>query len=200
MKDLLHSCIDRFGTAPRRLSFWDRMRYLRVPRPDWIRHDPSDKLMTLFNNLPSVFIDGTVVWGHIIQANGLLFQAGDQNHPGEVVFSLHDQDRVELDDLQQIAHCLYSLKGTEPDDPELLPIADYLTDERIRVFGLAVPRSISSKYRCRISTTYFVRKHLPRHRLCMPLLPMVVNPREPLVAMPLPKKYWPEELVEWWSQ
>lgn len=199
MSTAIDECIARFGSAPRRQSLWDRLTYFRIPRPAWLRENPSDGLTALFENLPSLFTEGTVVWGHIIQANSLLFEPGVDDCPGEFVYSLEDADRVDPEHLREVAHHLYSLKGTEPEDAELTPIAEYLTDESIRVFGLPVPRAISPNLRCRISTTFFVRKHLPLRRLCNPLLPIVVYPREPYVAMPLPARYWPQPLIVWWS-
>lgn len=200
MPNPIHECIENFGPAPRRQSRWDRLTYFRVPKPLWLRQRPSDGLNTLFENLPALFTAGTVVWGHIIQANSLLFQPGADDCPGELVYSLTDAQRVDPDYLGQVAHQLFSLKGTEPADPDLAPIAEYLTNEMIRVFGLAVPKTISANLPCRISTTFFVRKHLPLRRLCTPLLPIVVNPVEPYVAMPLPARYWPQSLIDWWSR
>lgn len=199
MRNAIDECIENFGPAPRRQSWWDRLTYLRVPRPRWLPANSSDGLSTLFQNLHTLFTEGTVVWGHIIQANSLLFAPGADDCPGELVYSLADTRRVDPEDLGQVAHQLYTLKGTEPEDPELAPIANYLTDEMIRVFGLSVPRTISPNLPCRISTTFFARKHLPQRRLCTSLLPIVVHPREPYVAMPLPSRYWPQPLVDWWS-
>ena len=200
MHDLITECARNLGTAPRDFSLWDRLTYLHVAKPLWLRTDPADGLTILFRHMPRLFREGTVVWGHIIQANQLMFQEGKDNCPGELVYTLADAREVEPEYLQQVARELYSLKGTEPDDQQLAPIAEYLTDELIRVFGLAVPPVVSPGIRCRISTTFFVRKHLPGQRLCTPLLPIVVNPRDPHVAMPLPERFWPEELAEWWSQ
>ena len=162
--------------------------------------DSSDELTTLFQNLPALFTKGIVVWGHIIQANRLMFEPGIFNCPGELVYSLADPSRVRPERLQQVATRLQELKGSDTQDPELAPIADYLTDEQIRVFGLRVPKKISPQLSCRISTTFFVRKHLPQKRICQMLMPIVVNPESPHVAMPLPARYWPEPLVEWWSE
>lgn len=199
MSNAIQECIENFGHPPRRQSLWNKLTYFRIPKPAWLRTNPSDALTTLFDNLPTLFTEGTVVWGHVIQANSLLFEPGAFDCPGELVYSLEDARRVDADYLREVAHTLYSLKGTEPDDPELTPIAEYLTDEMIRVFGLPVPRAISPNLRCRISTTFFVRKHLPLRRLCNLLLPIVVYPREPYVAMPLPERYWPQPLIDWWS-
>ena len=165
-----------------------------------LKQNPQDKLTTLFDHLPQVFTEGTVVWGHIIQANVLMFKPGADNCPGELVYSLDRKRQVQPQYLQELAANLFRLKRTSPDDAELAPIADYLTDEYIRVFGLKVPRSVSPSVPCRISTTFFVRKHLPQKRLCKSLLPIVVLTEKPHVAMPLPECYWPKKLLEWWSQ
>ena len=200
MHDLLSECTENFGVAPRHISLWDRLTYLRIAKPHWLREDPSDKMLTYFENFSEVFTEGVVVWGHVIQANRILFEDGPDNAPGEVVYSLHDSAQATPEHLRRVAYSLGLLKHTEPENPELAPIAEYLTNQRIRVFGLRVPIKISRRVRCRISTTYFVRKHLPNRRLCSPLLPLVVNPRAPFVAVILPERYWPEEFAEWWTQ
>lgn len=199
MANPIHECIENFGPAPRRLSLWDRLTYFRIARPSWLRRNPSDRLKSLFDNFYMLFTKGTVVWGHIIQANRLLFQPGVSDCPGELVYSLADAERVNPDRLRHVAKQLFDLKGTVPQDSELAPIAEYLTNERIRVFGLPVPKTLSPNLRCHISTTFFVRKHLPQRRLCNPVLPIIVNSIEPYFAMPLPARYWPQQFIERWS-
>ena len=194
----LSGCIENFGEAPRRFCLRDRLGYLRLPKPLWLCLDPFDELRTLFRNHRTLLADGKVVWGYIVQANYLLHEEGNDNCPGEIVYSLDEGNGVDHIYLGQLASELFALKGTRPSDPELLRIAEYLTDEEIRVFGLSVPSSISVAH-CQLSTTLFVRKHLPKRHLRAPLLPVVVNPKEPYVVMPLPERYWPEDLVEWWS-
>jgi hypothetical protein len=200
MRDALHRCRSNFGEAPRRFSVWERLTYLRVPTPLWLRVHPADGLATLFRNLDSLYSDGTVVWGHVVQANSQLFEPGKRNLPGELVYSIEDRDIVEPGDLGDVAEALFELKGTTPDDPGSKAIADYLTDERVRVFGLPVPHSVSPSVRYRMSTVYFVRKHLPQGRLCSPLLPLLVHGREPHVALVLPERYWPRDFAAWWAE
>ena len=74
MSDPIRECIENFGPAPRTLPLWDRVTYLRVPRPQWLRAYPTDRLRILFQHMGSLWRDGTVVWGHIVQANTLLFE------------------------------------------------------------------------------------------------------------------------------
>lgn len=197
-QDSLRRCRENFDAAPRAFSLWDRMGYLRLPQPLWLRLDPTEPLKTLCQHQRTLLAEGTVVWGYIVQANYRLSQVGNDHCPGELVYSLDEDSDVDHVYLGHVAESLGSLKGTTPADPELLRIAEYLTDETIRVFGLAVPASISLVPRCQISTTLFVRKHLPNRRLCAPLLPVVVSPRQPYVVLPLPARYWPEELLAWW--
>lgn len=197
---MIDDCINNFGPAPRRLSLWNRLTYFRIPQPNWLVDNPSDRLTTLFQNLPVLFSEGIVVWGQIIQANRLMFEPGIHNCPGDLVYSLTDPRRVTPEQLHVVAVRLGQLKGTTPQHPDLAPIAKYLTNERIRVFGLPVPQRISPNLSCHISTTFFVRKHLPRNRICRSLMPVVVNPESPHVAMPLPARYWPKPLIDWWSE
>ena len=62
---------------------WDRLTYWRVPKPLWLRLSPSDNLTTLFRRMKRLFREGVVVWGHLIQANALLYEDGSDNCPGE---------------------------------------------------------------------------------------------------------------------
>lgn len=198
MQDIIEQCHRRFRAPPRRLPLLDRFSYLRIPQPEWLREDPSDALKILFDNLGTTYKHGRIVWGHLIQANNLMFEDGEVSCPGELLYSLDDNERADPQVMSGIARQLYALKGTSPSNAELLSIADYLADEMIRVYGLRVPPTISPDYRCRISTTYFYRQHLPGGRLMASMMPILVNPREPYVALPLPGRYWPESLLSWW--
>lgn len=200
MDEILFDCQANFGDAPRSFSLWDRLTYLRMPRPLWLRANPTDDLRLLFKHLPKLLTSGVVIWGHIIQANRLLFSHGTADCPGEFVYCLDDPRTVDVVDLVNAAMQIGSLKGTRPRDPKLRPIAEHLTNEYTRVFGLPVPSSFCPYGRYQISTTQFFRKHLPRRKICKPLLPLIVSRRKPRVVLPLPERYWPEEFVEWWVQ
>lgn len=60
------------------------------------------------------------VWGNIVQANRLMFEVGNDDCPGELVYSIDDSDRIEPLDLQDVANSLRALTGTKPADPESL--------------------------------------------------------------------------------
>lgn len=172
---------------------------MKLAKPDWLKHYPDDKLNQIFESENRIFQEGTVVWGHVIQANAAMFEDGDEDYPGELLFSLEDPRKVDCRELKNLASKIFSLKGATPDHPELAHIADYLTDELIRVFGLEVPRVLSPSLKCHISTTLFLRKHLPNGRLSSSLMPIVVSKSQPMIALPLPERFWPESLKEQWG-
>lgn len=197
MEKSLQACRENFGPPGRTFSFWERLFYLRVKRPRWCSDD--DELSTFFRHKDRLLENGVVVWGHIVQANRLLFSPGRDNCPGEVVYVPNTKTVVDPEELSAVASKLFDLKGTEPDDPGLASFARYLTDEMIRVYGLRVPSSVSPRLTCAVSTVFFARHHLPERRLCSPLLPIIVNLEKPRVVMPLPARYWPAKLIQWWS-
>ena len=201
-QQIIEQCIENFGAAPRTISLWDRLGYWRIVRPEWLYHHPNDGMETFFLNLKELRRNGRVVWGRFIQANSLLFAPGVDDCPAEVVYSLDESNSILVEELDRIAGSLYALKHTQPDDPELAPIADYLTKEVVRVYGMPVPKSISPRHACRISTVYVVRKQLPspRRKLSQLLIPIIVAPNPPHVALPLPSRYWPEALIDWWNR
>ena len=199
MNDLISACRRNFHEAPRRFSFWARRGDLRLPLPDYLVRHPEDRLNLFFEHYWDTLEHGEVVWGHVIQANDNLFTDGSYDHPGEVVYSLEDSDKVDPRELARVARQLYALKGQPQEQEGQARIADYLADEMERVFGLRVPMAIGNKLRYRISTTYFVRKHLPQKRLCASLFPIVVRPSNPFVVVVLPSAYWPEALLKRWD-
>ncbi|MBX3443823.1 MAG: hypothetical protein KF774_15550 [Planctomyces sp.] len=196
---VLAKCAKNVGESPRRISLWDRLTYWRVARPPWLKS--GNELETVFQNLASLRRDGVVLWGHIVQANELMFSPGPYNCPGDVVYSLDAGQRADPIELGEVAHALFSLKHTKPADRDLAAIADDLTSECTPNFGKRIPSAISPVLSCRMSSIYFVRKHLPgpAHCLTRPVLPIIVLPTPPHVAMVLPSRYWPRMLVEWWQ-
>ncbi|ODA32765.1 hypothetical protein A6X21_20760 [Planctopirus hydrillae] len=190
---------EAMGLSPRRFSLWNRWTYLHVPPPDWLRERPADELKTYFRWLPRTFRYGKVVMGCVIQANQYAWEKESFDVPGEVVYSLMDAEWVTDDDLLEVAKRLFKLKGASPQKSDSKEIADYLTNQRIRVFGLPVPREIYPRYHFQISTIMFVRKHMPEQRICSKVLPLIVYPNEPYVATIVPMKYWPEDYIKQWT-
>ena len=195
----LAQCRKSFGPGPRKFSLSQRMTYLRIPRPQWLLDRSDDHLAELFNNLDRLYSEGVVVWGCVIDAHGPMFDKGKDDCTGELVYSIDQPDHEDLDELQDVARRVFRLKQTKPRDPEIASIARHMTSASSRVFGAVLPAELSPKLTCRVSSTYFVRKHLPKRRLCGDLMPIIVSPTAPHLALPLPAKFWPGDVLDWWA-
>lgn len=196
MDDPFDEIADRIGTAPRRFRWWTRLTYLHVPKPSWLTAD--DELHTFFHNLPQVWRHGLLTWGQVVQANHTASEPGRHNFPGDILYSLDWIPQVPAFRLAEIAYACFDLKVQSPADPELALVATHLSRERNRTYGTPVPSAIAPDLRCRISCTYFVRKHLPDGKLCFPLVPILVNSTSPCVIATVPGKYWPTRFADWW--
>ncbi len=194
---MLEKCEANFGDAPRRLPMSDRIDYLKI-RLMWLVLMNGNKLNIQHRRAFRALRKGIVVWGHIVQANRLLFETSEINCPANVVYSLEDRHKVTPEYLEQLAHQLFSLKGKRRSDPQEAKFSANLANERTPAYGWPVPKSLSPDVRCRMSSTFFLRKFLPGQRLCGSLLPIVVNPEKPLIVVPLPGRYWPDELLNHW--
>ncbi|MFJ2061185.1 hypothetical protein ACIOMM_35435 [Streptomyces sp. NPDC087908] len=112
-------CRAALGEAPRRRFFWfDKFRYLRIPRSDWAeREDPLAEILKAQHIL---LAESRLVWGAFVQANSALFERGRDDLPAAVI---HSPDTAVFNDspdlLLDIAQELYRLKGTRQQDPEL---------------------------------------------------------------------------------
>lgn len=164
--------------------------------PSWIEGDRMGEHFTDFKELME---NGEIIWGVVIQANSLLFSEGDDDCPGELVYSC-EPGFDDLKALIEIKDKIADLKGTEPEDPRLNEIAFYLTDEMVRVFGLDVPESIAGSLKCKISTTFFMRKHFPDRVLSRGIMPILVYEKgENTYATVVPSDFWPEYFTDWWE-
>jgi hypothetical protein len=196
-REVLATCRSDLGPAPRSYGLWDRLTYLRINRPAWAAKDP---LGNYFDNRDSLLRDGVVVWGHLVQANQQLFSPGPNDCPGEVVLCPDPKIVVDPAALQEVSRRIGRLKGTTPADAALAKIAHHLTNERTRVFGLPVPKSVSPTFPAVLCTIFFQRKHLPTGKLTGSLFPMLVMPQPPRYAMVVPGRYWPAALADFWSR
>lgn len=158
--------------------------YLSLRAPHWI---DDDRLSLWYEQYPKLFRGGRLVWGVVVQANSSMFKDGDNACPGEVLYD----PRGVLSPAQLIfvARNIYAYKGGQPPDPRIAFIAAYLSHELSRVFGLKVPRALSSDD-LRISTTMFVRQHLPGNKLNSWMVPLWINDGCPGIVAVLPERFW----------
>lgn len=180
----------------RSFGFFERLFYLRIKRPIWC--DATDDLYTLFENKNNLINYGNIVWGCIVQANNSLFQKGYFNCPASVVFHPDPNAHPDLNDLSSAADKMFRLKGKSPDDEHLRKIANMLTDELERSFGIPVPKEFCSSYQLYEASTFISRKHLPNGILNKGVFPMLISHCSPYWCIPLPSKYWSKSMIDYW--
>lgn len=200
--EMLNECRNAFGDTPRSFSFWERWKYLRITKPDWLKNanPTSDQLVELLNNQTEIFFNGCLVWGQIVQANSLLFEPGKHNCPALVVYGADPEGQMDPRLLEDVAQKSFRLKGTQPRELDKQNIANHLTDEMSRPMGVPVPRSICSIGDLMISTTFCARHHFPKRQLCAGIFPLVCHASNPSWVLPLPERYWAKRLTDWWCE
>lgn len=178
------------GTPPRKRSWLARRRLRLIREPKWFAHEPNHSLGAFMAGERNLMQRGEVVPGAIVQANRLLWSAGDDAHPAELVYCL-DPD-VALERMPELAHELFELKGTEPDEHTPRFIADHLANERTSVRGVRLPLDLAGHREVFESSTMVYREHLPKGHLDGNRYPVLVCPSSH-VAMILPHDLWSSE-------
>ena len=190
MSVLLAKTRAAFGPAPRTIRTWDHV----VP-PSWMSHD--DPLRKSFDRARDLMVHGDIVWGHIVQANTLLFSPGDADCPADVLFGSNPSDDLSPQRLQAAASAAMALKGTRPVDEGLHRVAAALTDEMSRHPGLDLPDALTRGAPMRMAVIMVHRVYLPLRYLAFSALPLVVSRARDAVML-LPVRHWDESLVRAW--
>lgn len=144
---------------------------------------------------------GIVVWGHIVQANSLLFQKGKKNHSAAIVYSLDPIFNSNLTQLSRIAWELYELKERHIEHPEVIDfkaIANAITNETDCLFNIRIPESIAFDRVVYYTTIAVYRQDLPTKCLRNNWFPLLIAPGITENALVLPAKYWHNNLVRAW--
>ncbi|HEY0584970.1 MAG TPA: hypothetical protein VGD52_02465 [Pseudoduganella sp.] len=163
--------------------------YLVPQRPSWADGDDID---LWFQNVGALFHGGRLVWGLITQANYLMWQEGSAGCPGEVLYDLRGIQGA--DELVPLATAVSAYKCTRPLDHRLAFLADHMTAETTRSFGLPLPLRLSSAD-LRMTTIFFERKHLPGGYLHSSPVPLLIHDAYPGIVTVLPHRFWTAEVT-----
>lgn len=188
---ILDECRERFGAAPRKLGEADLAAFkFEIPFSKklsfWMGH-PLAKLQGESKELAE---RGRIVWGYIVAADDKLRSASNRQ--------------------SQTAIVLYGTGDDLDDQPDLLErVGDQLTAVRIDAddLSLARPPLAKSLHAERsenaslfLSGTLITPQALPLERLERNLLPLLVAPEKTKHVLPLPKRWWSEALIAYWTE
>ena len=195
-QNLLEACRNNIGKVPRSISLWQWLTYHCIAMPLWAW---NDDLQPFFSRQFYLMKSGRVVWGHLVQANGRLFQSGTNDAPGEIVYCVDYKRPVHLLELSHIASRCYKLKHGERRNEQEHFVGNHLENEYTRVFGLDIPATISRNLPCTLSTVQICRHHLPNGRLTKTWFSLFMDEEPPYSVMILPSRYWPQALINNWQ-
>jgi Fe-S cluster assembly iron-binding protein IscA len=169
--------------------------------PTPLRMDPRDDVpASVRPHYEQLLREGEVVWGHVVMANRALYEPGDRDHPGNVVYSPKAHFDEHPEDLTAIAHAVYALKDTAPDDPALAEVAATISDDYNGVEKQRLPKALTGGRVVYLAWTIFHRSRLPKGYLADRLVPLLICPKQTPANMVLPLPYWPRELAEQWGR
>lgn len=189
----------RFGEKfylPHRPGLLERL-YLRMTPPRWCRRS-KDELMLIYRDQHKLFGEGTLALAALVQANVRLFEKGFDNHPANIIYTTDFDIERPVPRLLRVAHRIFSLKNTKPEDPDEKRFASIVSYELGRDFRVTVPESLSDGLDITMTTIMVHRKHLPEGKLSAPYFPVLVHMESRAVVL-LPSRYWPAGFVEEWT-
>jgi hypothetical protein len=190
MSGLLDETRRSFGAAPRTLGTWDRL----TP-PGWMKSD--DPLRGTYEQLEGLLTNGDVIWGHVVQANTVLFRPRGDTAPAEVVYASSPGEEVPPERLRRAAGAAFALRARKLADPGLARIAAALEAESERHAPLDLPDAVAHGVALRMATILVHRALLPSRHLSSCFLPLLANRSRDAVAL-LPCRYWSGDLVRGW--
>ena len=201
--DLIERCREEFGDPPRDLSRDDKAEFrLRV---SWSMRcyfwRTRDSLQMIYRDQHILRDHGELVWGHIVQANQILFdRSNSQPMPACGVYSSDPYFDDRVNSLRDIGHELYELKGTIPDDPQLRRFARVITGEKERLYAVRIPRSLCENRNVYYTTFMVDPEHLPDGYLAAGYFPLLICPQRTDAVMILPACFWPRMLRDYWGE
>lgn len=143
----------------------------------------------------NLLMEGTVVWGSLVQANTGIFQPGNEDLPALYVFSQEDYFKEFPPHLVEISSRLFALKGTKTGQPLIDETAERITNEYKNSCGYPIPYRLTDGHDVFLSVVFLFRDHLPYGRLTSRIMPLLVNLPHNGLALPLPLNFWTEELI-----
>ncbi|WP_020470388.1 hypothetical protein [Zavarzinella formosa] len=200
---LIGGCRELIGPTPRSLDGReaDACRLELSPDLAALLTQSKDQLLRIIADQKALRDRGQVVWGHLVQANKILFEPDNTlTLPANVVYSLDPYFDGRVAQLATIARGLFARKGSVPGERELREFVRVITDERERIMRRELPRTYCGGHSVYFTSCFIQPGHLPGNCLLQSAFPMLVNYKETEAVMLLPSRFWPKPLVSQWLQ
>lgn len=169
-------------------------RYLQVEIPQWLI---GDELYKQILAMPTLYQQGKIVWGCVVDTPEVMYHAGDEHCVGEIIYD--PTGRTTPSKLVELAQQLYQLRGKKARHSDQLMYIQHTNTEHSRLSYHPYPASLS-EHPIRISNIWFWQDHLPNGMLSMSYFPIIICHDEKYLgqAMVLPAWFWPKKLRDEW--
>lgn len=179
-----------------KMGFFEKRKF-RIKPPLWIKMTRS-RLGEIYKDNELLRTEGKVVWGHIIQANQLLFDPeAKENCPAAALYSLDPYYDGNLEELEVIAGSLFDIKGKST-SKNLQKFSDMLADETTIQMKLKIPHELTGGRDVFYTSIMVHRNQLPFPFLATSAFPLLVHESKTKSTMILPVKYWSDDMIGYW--
>jgi hypothetical protein len=159
----------------------------------------GDKLLEVLEDQDVLRDHGQLLWGHLVQANQLLFDPENRHTlAANVIYSTDPFLNGRVAVLARIAPGLFSQKGTVNADRDLKEFVRAITNERERILRRKLPRGYCGGRSVYFATFFIQPSHLPDKCLTRPAFPLLAHYERTEAVMILPSRFWPPELIAQW--
>lgn len=194
MHPVLRFVNERLGPPPRRFRR-DEWPDLVISVPAWA---DQDEINVIFRDQRFLYKEGEIVWGAIVQANGLLYRHGVSNCPATVIYSRHPDIDDDPGLLREFAMRLGRLKTRETDDPDDDRYGAMLADEMQRAMRWRAPERHTDGLPVYSTTVMVCRRHIPDGILAGPYFPLLRH-RDTVATLIVPFWFWPRGFRDAWE-
>lgn len=200
--EFLEQIREKIGPVPRSLGWFKPSPFL-FPEPPWVEQAArsEEPIKEIFRDMNLLWKRGVVVWGHLIRANAALFEPGDGDLPGTVIFSPTASDSEAEELLPVFAKKLNALRSSAFPDPGWTQREGEWHEDLINDFsyhrGFRLPGEWQNRTQdYKASTIVPHRGHLPDGFLVSRMLPLLVDPFSSIAQL-IPADYWPDGMAAW---
>jgi len=175
-------------------TFWERLGISNRRSKPYL----NDVQESLHRDYKILAVHGQVVWAAFAQVNNGMFLPGPRDLPGVTIYSPDPYYDQHPEELREMGHACFLLKGTAPRDPELNAVAQRMSDEHDFTLRLMLPRQLTAGREVYLGATMFHRSRLPDGCLQGNLLPLIIAPQKSELNMVLALEAWPAILRANW--
>lgn len=201
--DVLEAVRDALGDPPReldadaleeftiRVGFIDRIAMMLGAR----------KKKAILDDAALLAEEGTVVWGAFGFTPEEAFDPANKAPQScEILYSpdpVYDRDP---DPLRHLARELVAARETKAKNKAVREFVAEMRSQLVRrTIRLRVPPELTDDTKVYVGETFLDPKHLPGGVPAVPIIPVLIAPKETEAVVPVPSGYWPKSWRRFWK-